>query len=55
MCILVCVCVCVCVRCSLSGSSACFPKWDMFGGGSGWVLSYLAVDHRMGDVETGVT
>ena len=64
-CVCVCVCVCVCrsLRCPLSGISACFPKGDVFGGGSRWVWStsilgqlwsYLAGDHRMGDVETGV-
>ena len=67
-CVLVCVCVCVCVcrsmRCPVSGISACFPKGDVFGGGSRWVwstsilgqlCSYLAGAHRMGDVEIGVT
>ena len=65
-CVCVCVCVCVCrsLRCPLSGISVCFPKRDVFGGGSRWVWStstlgqlwsYLAGDHRMGEVETGVT
>ena len=60
----VCVCVCRCLRCPVSGISACFPKGDVFDGGSRWVWStsilgqlwsYLAGDHRMGDVKTGVT
>ena len=40
-CVCVCVCVCVCrsLRCPLSGISACFPKGDVFGGGSRWVWS----------------
>ena len=41
MCVCVCVCVCVCrsLRCPLGGISACFPKVDVFGGGSRWVWS----------------
>ena len=64
MCVCVCVCICRSLRCPLNGISACFHKGNVFGGGSRWVWStsilgqlwsYLAGDHRMGDVETGVS